>query len=247
MLGRAGADGALLRRLERLSGGSPFWVLEAVRACVQASGTLDAVEVDALDGVEDPTTLIQARLRALDDVDRAPLELAATLGRRLDPELLRSLHGPLDAWLERMVDADVLRVQRGGWRLAHDAVRETVLARIAPPRRRQLHERAADALEQRGAPAAEIAHHLAEAGLPERALPVLLVAAEQALALGALAEAEAFASAVLDTTAHLTESQRSRAERCALEAAYAGGQMALALTRIQGMRDRWLELVGGRR
>jgi hypothetical protein len=67
-------------------------------------------------------------------------------------------------------------------------------------RRRVLHGALADLLEasDRQTDAAELARHRVAAGDSERALPLLDQAAREAAALGAMAEAEAFARAAAE-------------------------------------------------
>lgn len=83
-------------------------------------------------------------------------------------------------------------VQRG--QLRHDLVRRSVLADIAPPRRRRLHEQAAAVLDEHGADPSVVAEHLlaADSADADWARTALKEAAAQALAGGRPDQASAY-------------------------------------------------------
>jgi tetratricopeptide (TPR) repeat protein len=93
------------------------------------------------------------------------------------------------AWRARLLeDVD------GGYRIAHDLIREVLEADLGPARRAILHRRAAEVLEGRpGAASAEVlAYHYRRSDVPERAVGYLEQAGDQAQAQHGLAAAEGF-------------------------------------------------------
>lgn len=94
---------------------------------------------------------------------------------------------------------------RAVFRFDHDLTREAVLERV-PGTLGELHEKIAEACEQERAPAAEVAYHLREAGLPGRAATRYLDASREAYGNWALHEAtRCAAEAVLLVAKQQTE------------------------------------------
>ena len=72
---------------------------------------------------------------------------------------------------------------------SHDKVRDVVYTEAGAARRRVFHRRALAALEEEGAPAAQLAHHASKARIPETAFRHLLAAADAAMAVFATEDA----------------------------------------------------------
>jgi predicted ATPase len=108
------------------------------------------------------------------------------------------------------------------WRFSHPLIHDAAYWGLLGSARRRLHSRVADLLESatpRGA-IGVVARHRAAAGDPERAVPLLVKAAEEASAVGAMAEAASFWTEAADMCPPGPEADgyRQRA-RAALEAA----------------------------
>lgn len=102
----------------------------------------------------------------------------------------------------------------GGWRFCHPLIHDAAYRSLLATDRRALHGRVADRMEATTPPAAVgvIARHRAAAGDAERAIPLLIAAAEQAEVLGARAEAAAYFTSAADMTAGLdADALRARA------------------------------------
>ncbi|MDT7577337.1 MAG: hypothetical protein QOH17_3670 [Pseudonocardiales bacterium] len=117
----------------RRSGGNPFFVGELARV-------LRAGEIRVPTAVRD---VVRSRINRLPEPCRALLGPAAVLGREVDPALLGSVTG-VDGVLDDLrpaLDDGVLDhpVGRAGLRFAHDLVRETVLADLAPTHQARVH------------------------------------------------------------------------------------------------------------
>ncbi len=179
-------DEELARALAAVTGGNPFFLIEALR------------HVDESGGHWNPNTLPQGvreavsrRLSRLPAETNKALAVAAVVGSRFALELV-----------ERVVDADlvdafddackaglVIEEPGGRYRFNHAIVRQSLLAELASVRRMRLHQRIAATLEtEPGADdelLAELAYHYFEcawAGNAAKAVDYCRRAADQAMA-----------------------------------------------------------------
>jgi adenylate cyclase len=195
-------------RLHHRTAGNPLFVAETVRALVE-DGAL--VLRDGRLFLRDPTgvgripvnlrALLGARIDALPAGARTILEIAAVIGNSFDPAMVgRLLDGsspadrsPLDGSLAILAVAALVVPGEAGaeWRFRHPLIHDAAYAGTLASRRRELHARLADRLEESSPPAPidQLAHHRAAAGDRARAVPLLELAAEAALAVGATTEA----------------------------------------------------------
>ena len=173
-------DVAVRRRVVREAGGNPLFLRELARAAGRSAGALPRTLVAAV-GVE---------LAGLPARDRTLLEGAAVAGDPFDPELAAAAASlEFDAAaLDRLVAADLVRATGDGRQFAfrHPLVQRAVYDSAPPAWRLTAHERAAAALEARGAPPAARAYHVARHARPGD---------EAAIALMSLAGADAAATA----------------------------------------------------
>lgn len=167
-----------VRALHRFTGGNPFFIVQLAETwqaeerpggeafCPRISDRLHA--------------LLRQRAAAVPPRARSLLRLAAVAGEVYTPALAAAVMGV--GPLEVAEAADALEYQglfRRG-RLAHDLVREAVLRDLDPATVRALHAQVAEQIEGDAAPGL-VASHYERAGLPERALPWRLAAAEGAI------------------------------------------------------------------
>ncbi|WP_375767465.1 protein kinase [Archangium gephyra] len=222
--------------LVRQAEGNPFFVAEYLRAAIaegllhrDASGQWRLADrapgsLEALALPESIAEIINRRLGGLDARAHGMVELAAVLGRELDAELLlRTVPLSEPAGLEAL---ETLRVRQilepvagGRLRFIHDKLRELSYAGLAPKRRRQLHHRAAEALEQRHARDQDfallfpsLAHHWAKAEVHERASRYFRLAGDGARASYANSQAISFYQSALSEAELLTRSGAGRQE-----------------------------------
>ena len=124
-------------RLWEQAGGSPFWLDVLIHAHGHAGDVTDAVA---------------QRLVGLEADARRVLTLLAMLGRPSDPIELEGFVGwPPDrvSAARRELVHRGLAIEDGGViRLGHDLIRDLVVARVPPARRRQIHRDIAAVLEQ---------------------------------------------------------------------------------------------------
>ncbi len=167
----------------QLSEGNPFFALEVATAlssdqAASQSGAYGAVDVRLERLPAD--TLVVLRSVAVVEHEFTADELAALAG--VDPD--RALDH-LDAGLS----LGVLARRGTSYRFRHDLVRERLVQRVAETDRAAAHALAAERLAGLGAPPARVVHHFLAAGREQDALPWLRRAAEEAIAVGAYADA----------------------------------------------------------
>ena len=194
-------DEELARALASVTGGNPFFLIEALR------------HVDETGGVWDPSTLPQGvretvsrRLSRLSAETNTALAAAAVVGSRFALDLVEQVvdQDLVDAFDEACKAGIVIEEPGGRYRFNHAIVRQSLLAELASVRRMRLHQRIAKTLEtQAGADdelLAELAYHYFEcawAGNAAKAVLYCRRAADQAMArLGYEGAAELYDRAV---------------------------------------------------
>lgn len=154
------ADDRLTARVFEATDGNPLFVEEMVRA-VRTRGGGGDVELEIPLGVRQ---IIRQRLALVPDATRGALEAAAVLGVELGAaEVARMVAGAHEL-LDHAVRGAIVTVTGRRYRFAHALYREALFQDLPHDRRERLHRDAATALRAQGAPIAEIAHHLLEAG-----------------------------------------------------------------------------------
>lgn len=179
-------DEELARALASVTGGNPFFLIEALR------------HVDESGGHWDPSTLPQGvreavsrRLSRLPEETNKALAAAAVVGSQFSLDLVELVVGQdlVDAF-DEACQAGILIEEAGGlYRFNHAIVRQSLLAELASVRRMRLHQRIAATLETMpGADdelLADLAHHYFEcawAGNALKAIEYCRRAADQAVA-----------------------------------------------------------------
>ncbi len=178
-------DEELARALASVTGGNPFFLIEALR------------HVDESGGRWDPSTLPQGvreavsrRLSRLPAETNKALAAAAVVGSRFALELVEQVVGDdlIDAFDEACKAGIVIEEPGGHYRFNHALVRQSLLAELASVRRMRLHQRIATTLETKpGADdelLAELAYHYFEcawAGNAAKAVDYCRRAADQAM------------------------------------------------------------------
>ena len=147
-------------RLSRECGGNPLLAIELARA--EAAG----------DSGQSLDELVQERLARLDQESGEVLRWAAVLAPRIDAAALARVTG-LD-WngiceaLETGARQAMLLPTERGFRFSHDLIARSIYSSISPARRRTMHRRIAELLEQDTAldlaRAADLAHHASQSG-----------------------------------------------------------------------------------
>ena len=172
-------DSELRERVATEAAGNPLFLQELARAARQPDGLLP------------PTLLAAVQLEVgglPPNGSRTLIDGAAVAGDPFDPELAAAAAG-LDSSqalsaLDRLVAADLVRSTGDGraFRFRHPLVRRAVYDAAPPAWRLSAHERAAAALDERGAGAAVRAYHVEQSAKPgdEAAIALLSEAAAAA-------------------------------------------------------------------
>lgn len=187
--------GGLIRR----AAGNPLFLIELVQARMESDGRSEL-----------PTTLegiIAARLDRLPSHDRRVLRHAAVLGDRFPPEMARSVLSDLVPEVEdprtwQRLAEFVVRDQND-LRFSHSLLREVAYEGLPFARRRLVHRRFAESLEQVPGPPDSLrlsllALHYDLAGVADRAFRYCRLAGERAKADGANPEAAALLGRAID-------------------------------------------------
>ncbi|WP_224242620.1 ATP-binding protein [Hyalangium gracile] len=198
MIGAAGRSPQIVEMLRRETEGNPFFLVEVVRALADETGQLARIGSAPLPAKVFPggvKQIVQRRLARLPPSARELLQLAAVIGRRLDPKVL-SRCAPtmrMDAFLSECASAAVLDFSEGQWRFAHDKLREGVIADLPARAEPLLHRQAAMAIEAVYPESPDwmvaLAFHWGKAGDTAKEIHYAQKAGEQALAAYASREA----------------------------------------------------------
>jgi DNA-binding CsgD family transcriptional regulator len=136
----------LVGRIHEISGGNPFYALEVGRA----AGTIDGGYISGapLPLTQNLRDLVRGRLTDLSDAGtRALLAVAAASSPTV--ETVRVLLGPdADRGISDAQQAGTIEVERGRLRPSHPLIGATAYLELSPERRRDLHARLAEVVEE---------------------------------------------------------------------------------------------------
>ena len=225
MLGAAGAAPDVVDFLEKETEGNVFFLVEVVRSLAEEAGQLDRIADITL-----PSHIMAGGVRRIvaRRVARVPtlyqplLRLAAVFGRVLDLELLRAAEPVVawDEWLSVVSSAAVLDVADGQWQFSHDKLREYLLDALGESERRELHRRAALAIEHvyagRTDYTAALVYHWHAAGDSWREGHYAALAGQQSLESGAYHKAIEFLERAFALESQPTARQRQDAGKLRL-------------------------------
>ena len=179
-------DEELARALASVTGGNPFFLIEALRHVDESGGRWDQSTLPQ--GVREAVSRRLSRLPA--ETNKA-LAAAAVVGSRFALELVERVVGDdlVDAFDEACKAGIIIEEPGGRYRFNHALVRQSLLAELPSVRRMRLHQRIATTLENEpGADdelLAELAYHYFEcawAGNAAKAVEYCRRAADQAMA-----------------------------------------------------------------
>lgn len=224
------------RRLHERTAGNPLFITETVRALLEDPTTKAPAGRlglgDGSSGKGMPMTLralLGARIDALSEEARTVLRVASVIGVTFREPIVADVFGERveREIYERLGEASLIVAVdgTGGWRFSHPLIHDAAYSGLLGSSRRRLHARVADLLDARSGRGAigAVARHRAAAGDGARAVPMLAVAAEEALAVGAQAEAASFwtTAAELLGAGEMADAYRQRA-RAVLDGMPAG-------------------------
>ncbi|WP_426654995.1 BTAD domain-containing putative transcriptional regulator [Mycobacterium seoulense] len=179
-------DEELARALASVTGGNPFFLIEALRHVDESGGRWDQSTLPQ--GVREA---VSRRLSRLPVEANKALAAAAVVGSRFALELVERVVGDdlVDAFDQACRAGIVIEEPGGRYRFNHAIVRQSLLAELPSVRRMRLHQRIAATLENEPGPdderLAELAYHYFEcawAGNADKAVLYCRRAADQAMA-----------------------------------------------------------------
>ncbi len=175
------------------SEGNPFVIEEMLKEAIDRGDifrTEEGWDRKDLRELRVPPTVrdgILLRLERLAPEDAQVLSAASVVGRSFDVEVIASTaqisaEQAVDSLqrcvLNQLVEED--EASPGTYRFRHALTREAIYEDMITPRRQLLHARVAGVLQERGAPAAELAHHMLLARRDEAAVELCKAASEEA-------------------------------------------------------------------
>ena len=205
-----GVDPAAARQAAARSGGSPLYL----RTLAQVAGEQLRGQASWAETTRAPEFrhLVSAAMRAAGPIASAAVEAASVLGTEAPAWLLAGLLGEeseaeLVALLRPAIPAGLIEISSAPGeeiRFAHALVRDAAYASLAPSRRADLHQRAAELLEPLAVGhderAGMVARHWDRGGRGDRAVEWAIRAADAARAAGAYDEATAYLTLALDAS-----------------------------------------------
>ncbi|WP_240630824.1 BTAD domain-containing putative transcriptional regulator [Mycolicibacterium sp. GF69] len=240
-------DEELGRALAAVTGGNPFFLIEALRHVEESGGRWDPSTLPQ--GVREA---VSRRLSRLTTETNTALAAAAVVGARFAVTLVEQVVGAdlVDAFDEACKAGLVIEETGGRYRFNHALVRQSLLAELPSVRRMRLHQRIAGTLEnESGADdemLAELAHHYFEcawAGNAAKAVEYCRRAADQAMARVAYEGAAELYDRALHALEELDDALPDRGDlqfelliaRC--EALLAAGDVGSARNAVSQLRD----------
>ncbi|MFC5600795.1 carboxylesterase family protein [Deinococcus cellulosilyticus] len=197
------------RSILRYTRGNPMVVLELIGVWKQKEPQ-DAPDLKKLlQQIPRVHTLIQGRIQQLETNSRAVLQIAVVAGQDFSLDLAQTLLSLTPAQLTRAVqDLEDAQLLRDG-EISYNIYMEAVLESMSAQTQRWWHTQVAEALQHRPVvDPSRIAHHWLQAAAPDRAIPHLLKAAEQAEQHYALRHA----ADLYEKAAHILKQQHDDSE-----------------------------------
>jgi class 3 adenylate cyclase/tetratricopeptide (TPR) repeat protein len=224
--GEDALSGDVVDKLLTRADGVPLFLEEITKAVVEWSG-LDSRSPGAR-GPAIPATLQDSLAARLDRLGpgKPVAQLAATLGRTFEFELLKAVSGMeedlLRAELERLMSAELLHRHgtppKETYIFKHALIQDAAYASLLRRTRQQYHLKIVATLTERFPETVEarpelLAHHCSGAGLSREAIDHWIVAGQRAMARSAFSEAiDLFSQALKELPTLLSPSERDKTE-----------------------------------
>lgn len=185
--------GPTMAEVISLSAGSPFMVIAVLRGLVESGALVPGADGwraepshEATQASRHAAEFLSGRLELLAPQSQRLLASGAVLGREFDLRLAALLAGQDEGEAAAAVMQAEQRhllwcAENLRYSFVHDRLREAFLAGLGPEELARLHRRAAEEIEAADPSRAfELSYHFDAGGMPERALPYAIAAAEEA-------------------------------------------------------------------
>jgi class 3 adenylate cyclase/tetratricopeptide (TPR) repeat protein len=238
------ASDAMLSRLRGSAGGNPLYLIELAHA---VSGSVSSQSPSARWAGSYPETIERLLVARIDELPISGRELirdASVLGSTMNRVFASRALGRPDltlarTWVEEL--GDLVLIDGDDVSFRNDLVRTAAYEGLSVRRRRAVHERAGEVIEEWGDsvpiadPVSALAFHAAGAGLPDRIVRWGAEAAEAAIAKGAMEIGEALLADVAAAQRRLgvDDSTQSATARRRAFAAERAGHPELALDALR--------------
>lgn len=261
VLGGPALEPELEERIVEKTGGNPFFVEEIVRELLERGDLVKAGDryicKHAIDQCEIPNTIqgvLAARMDRLSDDLKRTVQIASVIGRDFAFRLLKSIMefgDELRAQLTNLVGLEILYEKalypEIEYIFKHALTQEVAYDSLLKQRRRQIHGRIAQAIEEIYADRIEehyelVAHHYERSGNAEKAVHYLILAGEKSNRHGAVQAACEFLNKALEIS---EKAQLSLDPEEEVRLHYERGQSHMGLGAIDASADsfrRALEL-----
>jgi predicted ATPase len=245
VVGTEALPGDVVAEIVERTDGVPLFVEELTKAVLEGGNTGTVLSRGGTTALNVPATLhasLMARLDRLGSAAEEVAQIGAALGREFSYELLAAVAqrnaAELDAALDQLVVAS-LAFRRGTppqatFLFKHSLVQDAAYGTLLRGKRKELHRRVANVLEEQWLGMAEaqpelLARHCAQGGLVERAIAYYARAGQRAIARSAMAEAIAQLTKGLELLTSLPDSASRQRRELELQIA-----LGSALTATQG-------------
>jgi predicted ATPase len=185
-----------------------LFLVEIARALAEQAGRLEGVGLEMLPAqvfTHGIGRIVERRLEHVPEEYRPMLEAAATIGRKIDAQVLSHLFPAADLRSFLMIGANaaLLDSEEGAWRFTHDKLREGLLDRLPLPQRQRQHADVAVAIEAIYANVDSysglLAYHFKQAGNLEKASFYYVRAGDSAMRLCAYSDARKHFAGAIET------------------------------------------------
>jgi serine/threonine protein kinase/tetratricopeptide (TPR) repeat protein len=194
MLGKIELTEEFTEQIFSVTGGNPFFVTEMMRSLIEE----EQIKLEYgkwklpedLGRLELPTSIeatITRRLKLLSQEAFNLIQIASVIGRELDLSILKEIsnfeENKLFEVLDELVEGQDIKKEKEKYIFTHDRVRETLYSQLDEGKKRELHEKAGNTLEERNinniqAVVHLLAYHFSRGTDKQKAVKYLIMAGD---------------------------------------------------------------------
>jgi class 3 adenylate cyclase/tetratricopeptide (TPR) repeat protein len=198
----------ILSQISEKTEGVPLFVEELTKMIMESDYVIEKETEFELrkesQNLDIPSTLKDSLLARLDQLrdGRDLVQMGSVLGRKFSPELLQAMSSikvdVMEESIQKLLEVEIFQQLRVGdqyhYQFKHALIQETAYNSLLKSHRQQLHHRVANVIEHQFEDLATnhpevLGHHYTEAGIHRKAVPIWLLAGQQAYQQNATSEA----------------------------------------------------------